>query len=74
MKKVLILLAAICCCSCYNVSYRENDRFIIKSVRLYGNTYRYEYTVYHTFNGRFLHETKLYSNEKYELNDELKLK
>lgn len=74
MKKILILLAAICCCSCYGGSYRESDRFIIKGVRLYGNRYRYEYTVYHTANGKFLHATTLYSNEKYELNDTLRLK
>lgn len=74
MKKILILLAAICCCSCTSVSYRENDEFIIKGVSLHSTTYRYKYTVYHTANDKLLYETTLYSNEKYELNDTLRLK
>lgn len=74
MKKILILLVVICCCGCHGVSYRENDRFIIKGVRLGSTRYCYEYTVYHTANNRVLYETTLYSNEKYELNDTLKLK
>lgn len=74
MKKILILLAAICCCSCNSVSYRENDKFIIKGVSLCGMRYRYEYTVYHTANDKLLRVTTLYSNEKYELNDTLRLK
>lgn len=73
MKKILILLAVICCCGCKGVSYRENDTFIIKSVSLWGIKYRYEYTVYHIANNRVIHETILYSNEKYELNDTLRL-
>ena len=73
MKKIfLILLATICCCSC-NVSYRDNDRFVIKGVRLWGNNYRYEYTLYHIVGGRVCYETTLYSDEKYELNDTLRL-
>ena len=73
MKKILILLTTICLCSCGSVSYRETDKFIIKGVRLWSNKYRYEYTVYHIINGKLYHETTLYSNEKYELNDTLRL-
>lgn len=73
MKKILILLVAICLCSCSSVSYRETDKFIIKGVRLWSNKYRYEYTVYHIVSDRLCHETTLYSNEKYELNDTLRL-
>ena len=73
MKKILILLVAICLCSCNGPSYRETDRFIIKGVKLWSNTYRYEYTLYHIAGGRLCHETTFYSNEKYELNDTLRL-
>lgn len=73
MKKIFILLVAICLCSCGSVSYRETDKFIIKGVRLWNNKYRYEYTVYHIVTDRLCHETTLYSNEKYELNDTLRL-
>lgn len=73
MKKILILLATICCCSCNGVSYRDDDRFIIKSIKLWTNKYRYKYTLYHIVGGRVCYETTLYSNEKYELNDTLRL-
>ena len=74
MKKFLILLATICLCSCDGgVSYRDDDRFIVKGVKLWGNKYRYEYTLYHIVSGRLCYETIMYSNEKYELNDTLRL-
>ena len=78
MKKILILLTAICCiticCSCNNsVSYRDDDRFVVKSVTLNSNKYRYKYTLYHINNGKLYYETIMYSNEKYELNDTLRL-
>lgn len=73
MKKILILLVAICLCSCSSVSYRETDNFIIKGVKSGPNKYRYEYTLYHNVGGRVCYETTLYSNEKYELNDTLRL-
>lgn len=73
MKKFLILLVAICLCSCGGVSYRDSDRFIVKGVKLWSNKYRYEYTLYHIVGGRVCYETTMYSNEKYELNDTLRL-
>ena len=73
MKKFLILLVAICLCSCSSVSYRDDDRFIVKGVKLGTNKYRYEYTLYHIVGGRVCYETTLLSNEKYELNDTLRL-
>lgn len=73
MKKILILLTTICLCSCGGVSYRDSDRFIVKGVKLWGNKYRYDYTLYHIVGGRVCYETTLYSNEKYELNDTLRL-
>ena len=73
MKKILILLAAICCCSCSSISYRETDSFVIKEVKLGGNKYRYKYTLYHIANGRVCYETTLLSNKKYELNDTIRL-
>lgn len=75
MKKILIfLLATICCCGCSSVSYRDSDRFVVKGVKLWSNKYPYEYTLYHIDgSGRLCYETTLYSNEKYELNDTLKL-
>ena len=75
MKKFLILLLVIiCCCGCNGVSYRDSDRFIVKGVKLWSNKYRYEYTLYHIDgSGRLYYETTLYSNEKYELNDTLRL-
>ena len=75
MKKILflILLTTICCSCNNNVSYRDDDRFVVKSVTLHSNKYRYKYTLYHTVNGKLYYETTMYSNEKYELNDTLKL-
>ena len=73
MKKFLILLVAICLCSCSSISYRDDDRFIIKGAKLGINKYRYEYTLYHIVGGRVCYETTMYSNEKYELNDTLRL-
>lgn len=74
MKKILILLTIlVMCVSCSDVSYRETDRFIIKGVKLCSNRYRYEYTVYHIITDKLAYETTLYSNEKYELNDTLRL-
>lgn len=74
MKKILILLVAICLCSCSSVSYRDSDRFVVKGMKLCSNKYRYEYTLYHIDgSGRLCYETTLYSNEKYELNDTLRL-
>lgn len=74
MRKILILLTVlVMCVSCSSVSYRETDKFIIKGVRLWNNKYRYEYTVYHIVNDKLCYETTLYSNEKYELNDTLRL-
>ena len=66
-------MVTICLCSCNDVSYRETDRFIIKGVKLCSNRYRYEYTVYHIITDKLAYETTLYSNEKYELNDTLRL-
>lgn len=66
-------MATICCCSCNNVSYRDSDIFVVKGVKLWGNKYRYEYTLYHIVTGRLCHETTMYSNEKYEINDTLRL-
>lgn len=75
MKKILILiLLTAICCSCNNgVSYRDDDIFVVKSVALWSNKYRYKYTLHHTVNGKLCYETTLYSNEKYELNDTLRL-
>lgn len=74
MRKILILLTVlVMCVSCGSVSYRDTDKFIIKGVRLCNNKYRYEYTVYHIVTDKLCHETTLYSNEKYELNDTLRL-
>ena len=74
MKKILILLATICLCSCNNAtSYRDNDSFVVKGITLGSNKYRYEYTLYHIVGGRVCYETTMYSNEKYELNDTLRL-
>ena len=73
MKKILILLVAICLCGCGGVSYRDDDRFIIKGVTLWNNKYRYAYELYHIVGGKLCYESTLYSNEKYELNDTLRL-
>lgn len=74
MKKILILLVAICLCSCRpSVSYRDDDKFIVKSVSLWSNKYRYEYELHHIVGGKLCYVTTLYSNEKYELNDTLRL-
>lgn len=74
MKKILILLTTICLCSCNNAtSYRDNDSFVVKGVTLGSNKYRYEYTLHHIVGGRVCYETTMYSNEKYELNDTLRL-
>ena len=77
MKKILILLVAICLCGCGSVSYRETDKFIVKSVTLWSNKYRYAYELHHIVGdkdgGRLCYKTTLYSNEKYELNDTLRL-
>jgi hypothetical protein len=72
MKKILILLATICLCSC-GVSYREDDGFVVKGVKLGNTKYRYEYTLYHIVAGKLYYTTTIYSNEKYELNDTLRL-
>ena len=73
MKKILILLATVCLCSCNGVSYRDSDSFVVKGVTLGSNKYRYEYTLYHIVGGKLCYETTFYSNEKYELNDTLRL-
>lgn len=74
MKKILILLVAICLCSCSDgVSYRDDDKFIVKSVSLWSNKYHYRYELHHIVGGKLCYETTLYSNEKYELNDTLRL-
>ena len=56
---------------CFDVL--DDDRFVVKSVTLWSNKYRYKYTLYHTVNGKLYYETTMYSNEKYELNDTLRL-
>ena len=74
MKKILILLVAICLCSCVGgVSYRDDDKFIVKGVTLWNNKYSYQYTLYHIVGGKLCYESTLYSNEKYVLNDTLRL-
>lgn len=74
MKKILILLVAICLCSCdYGVSYRDSDKFVVKSITSYSNKYHYAYELHHIVGGKLCWETTLYSNEKYELNDTLRL-
>lgn len=74
MKKILILLAAICLCGCsVDVSYRDSDKFIVKGVTLHSQKYRYKYDLHHIANGKLHWKTTLYSNEKYELNDTLRL-
>ena len=74
MKKILILLAAICLCSCGDgTSFRDDDKLIIKGVKTHSDNYRYKYDVNHIVGGKFCYEITLYSNEKYELNDTLRL-
>lgn len=75
MKKILflILLTAICCSCDIGVSYRDDDRFVVKEVTLWNDKYRYRYILYHINNGELYYETPMYSNEKYELNDTLRL-
>lgn len=75
MKKILILilLTAICCSCDIGVSYRDDDRFVVKGVTLWSDKYRYKYTLYHINNGELYYVTPMYSNEKYELNDTLRL-
>ena len=74
MRKILILLTVlVMCVSCGSVSYRDTDKFIIKGVRLCNNKYRYEYELHHIVGGKLCYVTTLYSNEKYELNDTLRL-
>ena len=55
------------------VSYRDDDKFIVKSIELYNNDYRYVYTLRHIAFGELYDRTILLSNEKYELNDTLRL-
>ena len=74
MKKILILLVAICLCSCSSsVSYRDSDKFIVKGVKTHSDKYHYKYELHHIVGGKLSYETTLYSNEKYELNDTLRL-
>ena len=73
MKKILILLIAVCLCSCGGPSYRDDDKFIVKSIKLYSGDYHYEYTLYHIAFDELYYKTILLSNEKYELNDTLRL-
>lgn len=74
MKKILILLVAICLCSCsISVSYRDSDKFIVKGVNTHSDKYHYKYKLHHIVGGKLYYETTLYSNEKYELNDTLRL-
>ena len=74
MKKFLILLVAICLCSCGDSSYRDDDKFIVKSIKLHNSSnYQYEYTLYHIAFDNIVYKTTLFSNEKYELNDTLRL-
>ena len=73
MKKILILLVAVCLCSCSGVSYRDSDKFIVKGITLHSNKYHYAYDLHHIVGGKLCWETTLYSNEKYELNDTLRL-
>ena len=74
MKKILILLVAICLCICSGcVSYRDGDEFIVKGVETHSDKYRYKYELHHIVDGKLCYETTLYSNEKYELNDTLRL-
>lgn len=72
MKKILILLVAICLCSC-SVPYRDSDKFIVKGVKTHNYKYHYKYELHHIVDGKLCYETTLYSNEKYELNDTLRL-
>ena len=73
MYKFLILLVSICLCSCGGSSYRDDDKFIVKSIRLFNSDYQYEYTLYHIAFDELYYKTTLLSNEKYELNDTLRL-
>lgn len=67
-------MAAICLCSCDNgASYRDSDKFIVKGVKTHSDKYHYKYELHHIVGGKLCYETTLYSNEKYELNDTLRL-
>ena len=73
MKKILILLVAFCLCGCSSISVRDNDKFIVKGIQTHNDKYNYEYTLYQIISDKLCREITFYSNEKYELNDTLRL-
>lgn len=84
VKKILaILTTALCCVSCGEILFRESDLFVVKSVELneyieHKHKYRYKYYMhwiqkYHGMDRSIVEEVYYYSDEKFELDDTLRL-
>jgi hypothetical protein len=82
-KKILIILTtALCCVSCVENRFRENDVFVVKGVEISENikkVYNYKHRYYlfwlQKYNGydkTVVEEIYFYSDEKYELGDTLR--
>lgn len=84
VKKILaILTTALCCVSCVENTIRERDVFVVKSIEINEHiknehNYRYKYYMhwiqkYHGMDRSIVEEVYYYSDEKFELDDTLRL-
>jgi hypothetical protein len=76
MKKILLLLLTVFMFSSCIETFRDDDYLVVISATSeeYHANYDYIYTVRHYYNGNhYLDSYNMYSNEKYELGDTIKL-
>lgn len=74
MKKILLLLLTVFMFSSCIETFRDDDFLVVRSAEISGfSDYIYLYQVYHYNDTHFLDYYYMYSNEKYELGDTIKM-